>query len=753
MFEVLLVSTRSAKDLFINYYAHTAETETGERHPNRGHWQPLAEHLRNVGDKARKFAEPLLADTTEQAGLLHDLGKYRVPFQEYLAGELATSAETHHSVYGAALAFKKGWLGPAFAIAAHHAALHDLSDLQALVWGKKYDAMNHLKPLEELFETEIGEIPKELTEPEFASPGGDKAVTEFYVRMMFSCLVDADFLDTERFKVGRERHPVNLHPALLLERLQARQSKFDATSEINKIRAGIFRDCMAKASEPRGFFSLTVPTGGGKTFSGMAFALEHAQRNQMRRVIVVIPYLSIIEQNAAQYRNVLDPDDQGIVIEHHSAVDAKKGVGDQGRTPEELAAENWDAPVVVTTSVQFIESLFSNRTSTCRKLHNIANSVVLLDEVQTLPPHLLNPLLHVLRDLKEHYRTSFVFSTATQPAFGHSTSLANGFAASQVQEIASHPVELFQRLKRVEYDIRATPTDWSKLAEEWDSESQAMGVVNTRNQAAKWWELLRQRKLGGVLHLSSAMCADHRAEVLKEAKGRLENGDPCRLVATQVVEAGVDIDFPLVYRALGPLDSIVQAAGRCNREGRAKKGRVVVFRPTDGRLPSGVYRVATDITARLLDQLSTGDLSEDPALFSRYFAELFQYVPTDHQRGRECSIQEDREALRFREVARKAKVIVDDTQPVIAPRTEALEKVARIRQRAQTTGQRFTRQDLRSLQRFMVNLHMRDFQKLDTMGLLRPLLPGMELRVLDAAAYHAHLGVVIEQRPTEDFLL
>ena len=729
---------------------------TRERHPNREHWHPLAEHLQNVGDKARKFAEPALADATEQAGLLHDLGKYRVPFQEYLAGNLPASAETHHAVYGAALAFKYGWLGPAFAIAGHHVGLHDLSDLQALVCGEKYDAMNCLGPLEELFQTEVGKIPRELTEPEYASPGKDNALVEFYVRMLFSSLVDADFLDTERFRIGRERQPVNMDPALLLARLQARQCEFDVSSDISKIRAGIYRDCLAKAAEPRGFFSLTVPTGGGKTLSSMAFALEHARRHQLRRVIVVIPYLSIIEQNAAEYRKVLDPHDEGMVIEHHSAVDAKNGVEDQGRTLEELAAENWDAPVVVTTSVQFVESLFSNRTFKCRKLHNIANSVVLLDEVQTLPAHLLDPLLHVVRDLEEHFRTSFVFSTATQPAFAQSTSLPNGFAPNEVQEIASRPGELFRRLKRVEYDIRSVPTDWSKLASEWDSEPQALGVVNTRRDAAKWWELLRQRSLEGVLHLSSAMCADHRSEVLKQAKRCLGNGDPCRLVATQVVEAGVDIDFPVVYRALGPLDSIVQAAGRCNREGRQKMGRVVVFRPTDGKLPSGVYRVATDIAARLLDELSaapSGDLSVDPGLFSRYFTELFQYVPTDHQRGRECSIQEDREALRFREVARKAKVITDDTQPVIAPRTKALEKVAEIRLRAQTIGRRFDRQDLRSLQRFMVNLHMRDFQKLDTMGLLRPLLPGMELSVLNEAAYHVHLGVVIDQRPSEDFLL
>ena len=225
-------------------------------------------------------------------------------------------------------------------------------------------------------------------------------------------------------------------------------------------------------------------------------------------------------------------------------------------------------------------------------------------------------------------------------------------------------------------------------------------------------------------------------------------------MATQVIEAGVDIDFPLVYRALGPLDSIVQAAGRCNREGfLPDKGRVVVFRPTDAKLPGGVYRVATEITASLLDQLSTDDLTGEPDLFYRYFARIFDSAPTDYQRGRECSIQEDREVLRFREVARKAKVISDDTQAVIAPRKEALEKVVSIRERPQMDGPRFTRKDLRDLQRFMVNLHLRDFQKADKMGLLHPLLLGMELSVLDEAAYHEHLGVVIDQRPTEDFLL
>ncbi len=738
----------------MDYYAHTAETKTGER-PSREHWQPLAEHLRNVARKARDFAEPLgFAEVAELTGLLHDFGKYRAPFQEYLAGERPESTATHHAVYGAALVFKRNWLGPAFAIAGHHAGLHDLNGLQELVRAERYDAKNRLVSLVQRFETELGTIPDKLNDPEFADPSKDTAITEFYVRMLFSCLVDADFLDTEQFKIRRERRSAKLDASLLLERLQAHRGKFDSSGELNRLRNKVFEDCLAKAAEPAGFFSLTVPTGGGKTLSSMAFALEHARRYGKQRVIVVIPYLSIIEQNAAEYRKVLDPEEDGIVIEHHSAVAAKGDDKEQVRSPEELAAENWDAPVIVTTSVQFIESLFANRASRCRKLHNIANSVVLLDEVQTLPSHLLNPLLHVLRDLGEHYRTSFVFSTATQPAFGRSMSLPHGFDANEVREIASQPGELFQKLGRVAYEVRPTESDWPELAAEWANAPQALGVVNTRKQAAEWWELLRGQEFEGVLHLSSAMCAEHRAKVLAEAQGRLANGEPCRLVATQVIEAGVDIDFPLVYRALGPLDSIVQAAGRCNREGRLpRKGRVVVFRPTDAKLPGGVYRVATDIAARLLDELAPDDLTGEPELFGRYFDELFQYTPTDHQRHRECSIQDDREKLRFRDVARKAKVIVDDTQAVIVTIKEALKQVDAIRKRSPTDGLRFYRKDLRGLQRFMVNLHWCDFQKLDRMGLLCPLLPGMELRVLNEAAYHEHLGVVIDQRPAEDFLL
>lgn len=726
------------------YYAHTAETPTGKQ-LGQEHWQLLSEHLQNVANKAQEFGEPLgLATHARLTGILHDLGKYRDFFQEYLAGKRPRSTETHHAVYGAALAFEKKWLGPAFAIAGHHAGLHNLSDLQNLVSSEPYDAMNRLAPLIRQFEAELEKIPDKLNEPEF-----DDLAHEFYVRMLFSCLIDADFLNTERFRTGQCRSSVKLDAALLLKRLQTHCNSLPSSGELNRLRNKVFKDCLRQATATPGFFSLTVPTGGGKTFSSMAFALEHARQHQMQRIIVVIPYLSIIEQNASTYRTVLDPQNEGIVVEDHSSVVTTSSNEEQSRTSAELATENWDAPLIVTTAVQFIESLFASRPSKCRKLHNIANSVVLLDEVQTLPSHLLDPLLHILRDLKEHYQTSFIFSTATQPAFVRSASLRNGFTMDEMTEIVCQPNELFHKLERIRYEMRPEKIDWQELAQELEDEPQVLGIVNTRHQAAKWWSELRNKGMEGVFHLSSAMCAEHRTQVLETVKRRLENDETCRLISTQVVEAGVDIDFPLVYRALGPLDSIVQAAGRCNREGHlADKGRVIVFQPMDAKLPGGVYRVATGIAARLLQQSTMDDLWRGPELFKDYFKELFQYVPTD-----ECSIQEDRQWLRFRDVAHKAKVIPDDTQAIIVPTREALGLVAAIRGRFEEKAQDFIYRDWRQLQRFTVNLRRYDFQKLDTMGFLDPLLPGMALQILDRAAYHEYLGVTIEERPIEDFLI
>ncbi|WNV03153.1 CRISPR-associated helicase Cas3' [Candidatus Methylospira mobilis] len=751
------------------FYAHSGnKTEQ---------WHFLKDHLIAVGSLASHYAErncPVMQDAAKWAGLLHDLGKYRDEFQQYLRSERDGGVETRHAVYGAALAFQRDWLGPAFAIAGHHAGLYDLNQLQTLVEDPKYRVEERLPLIIERFEKEHSSIPQYISEPEFVNGNPHRA--EFYIRILFSMLVDADFIDTESHYTGTLRGAITLAPSELLQRLIDEKAGKSQDGVLNTIRNQIFQQCLDKAAKPQGFFSLTVPTGGGKTLSGMAFALAHAARHTLRRVIVVIPYLSIIEQNAAQYRRILDPENIGIVIEHHSAVnvpednDETRPLAPFEKHPNEYAAENWDAPIIVTTSVQFIESLFACRTSRCRKLHNIARSVVIFDEVQTLPNHLLNPLLNVFHELHDNYGVSFVFSTATQPAFRHrSLSLSEGFKPNEVQEITQDTDQLFQQLRRV--TISAPKTDevlsWDALSKQMSEQSQALSIVNLRRHAFELWQKLRREvpidEKGAVFHLSSAMCAEHRLDVLGADREplpgtiryRLRNDQPCRLVSTQLIEAGVDVDFPIVWRALGPLDSIVQAAGRCNREnklrdddGNPKFGEVIVFRPEDNKLPPGVYRTATEITVNLLADTEVDALATDHMLFERYFDQLYQYVPNDN------GVQQEREKLHFRKVAELAKVIESDTQAVIVPYGKGCDLIEEIRTRPVVKGSpRFNRNDMRKLQRFMVNLHQRDFQRLFTLKAIKPLLPNLDIQVLAEGWYHPDLGIVIEQRPLEDFLI
>lgn len=713
-------------------------------------------------------------EAAQWAGMLHDLGKYRDAFQAYLREERERSVETHHAVYGAALAFQRRWPALAFTIAGHHAGLHDLSQLQDFVNDTKYKAIERLPLLIERFTSEVGPLDAHFVEPKFDCTQQTHA--EFYIRMLFSMLVDADFLDTEAHYTGALRSTCEFVPDDLMRQLLEEKVTKASGGELNALRNRIFQQCLEAAARPPGFFSLTVPTGGGKTLSSMAFALQHAQLHGLRRVIVVIPYLSIIEQNAAQYRRIFDPNNTGIVIEHHSAVMAPEDGEERQRSPLEYAAENWDAPIIVTTSVQFIESLFANRPARCRKLHNIARSVVIFDEVQTLPSHLLNPLLDVLRELQTHYGVSVVFATATQPAFRrNSSSLTEGFAAHDTVEITRDTAAMFRQLRRVRFRLPAPneTVDWSTLAEAIAMRPQALCILNVRRHAFDLWETMRNLLPSDardtVFHLSSAMCAQHRFDLLGNdqdpapatIRGRLRTGQPCRVISTQLIEAGVDIDFPVVWRALGPLDAIVQAAGRCNREGRLQDasghpalGDVIIFRPAERSLPRGIYATATAVTETLLAHVDADTLATGHTLFEQYFSQLHQYVETDYVKSGECSIQEDRKQLRFREVARKARVIHDDTRPVIVPYGAGRDHIDQIRTRPQDRGKpRFDKTDLQRLQRFMVNVHQRDFAHLLALGQIRPLLPNLELYVLSEGFYHGHLGVLINQRPTEDFLL
>ena len=746
----------------MTYYAHTAEEADG-RQAGVEHWQTLKDHLRNVADLARRFAEPLgLADEAELAGLLHDLGKYREEFQSYLRGERASSVETQHAIYGAAWAMTPHQqLGAVFSVAGHHAGLHDLSDAQVAV--TKSTVTADLPELVRRIELELGELP---TPPGIPSHVASDLSVEFYTRLLFSCLVDADRIDSAIWP-AKSLEDLNLDTERLLLCVEAeRECKQIANpnSPLSDLRNQIFDACLRAGSQPQGFFSLTVPTGGGKTLSAMAFALAHAKSHGLRRIIVVIPYLSIIEQNAAEYRRVLGDD---VVLENHSSVKPRDGASEEEKSRIELVSENWDAPVIVTTSVQFLESLFASSPSRCRKLHRIARSVVIFDEVQTLPAHLLKPTFSVFRELATNYRVSFVFSSATQPAFRRSDSLPDGFAANELREIAPEPSELFRRLRRVNYHLpRDNETiDWPELADHLAASPQVLCVVNLTRHAAILWEEMTKKSPPideRPIHLSSAMCPQHRLDLLQRIRERLVAGQPCRVVSTQLIEAGVDVDFPVVWRAMGPLDSIVQVAGRCNREGRLASGSMHVFRPVDHKLPPGVYRAAADQAAISLAGLgddASEKLATDADLFGRYFDSLYQVVNTDYSARGETSIQEDRALLRFREVGRKAKVIDDAGQPVIVAndthgRKFAAPLIEEIRNRQLAPGQpRFTRDDLRRLQRFMVNLHSHKFKQLESMKQIRPLLPNLELYVLDDGFYHPELGLVIDKRPQDDFLL
>ncbi len=757
------------------YYAHTLENRPDDE------WQTLDSHLVEVADLAQRFSKEirpddnLFADLAKLAGLLHDLGKYRMEFQEYLRKKRQGGVDTAHAVYGAGKAlFEHESLAAAFAVAGHHAGLYDAGDLDLLVNGEKYQVRARLADI-------LKHAAEKIKSFEFKEVSSDddsqvaRCRYEILIRMIFSLLVDADRLNSEEWEKRQlfgslwKRKVVPFEPRSLLQKLQEERAKKSATAKnaaIKELRNGIFEACLNKSEKsPQGFFSLTVPTGGGKTLSSMAFALAHAKKHSLRRVIVVIPYLSIIEQNAKEYREIFGEEN---VLEHHSAVDVPRSDIDPVQAQDiEKAMENWDIPIVVTTSVQFIETLFSASPAQARKLHNIAQSVVIFDEVQTLPTHLLEPLLDVLRELKNRYGVSFVFCSATQPAFKKTTNLKNGFVDDEIIEIAPNPDILYQSLQRVKYAVERFDSSWTwqDLAQKMIKHNQVLCILNLRRQAYELLVAIRRnleelntfRDLDkSVFHLSSAMCPAHRLDRINIIKDRLKTGNPCWVISTQLIEAGVDIDFPVVFRAMGPLDSIVQSAGRCNREGllvdengKLRLGEVVVFSPQDGGLPPGIYSTATNIAAAYLDITR---LATDPKLFKEYFTELYQVTPTDYQRRGSHTIQHERAEFNFRKVDKMAKVIKDNTTAVVVPYGKATDIIARIRK-----GHLFDREDIRSLQRYMVNLRTgfhSDYDKLKSA--LTPLIPErLEIPVLNKVFYDikTHRGVVVENLPPEELMI
>jgi len=656
-----------------------------------GNWlepHSLEEHLQKVARLSGTRAGEFRSDGWGMAaGLWHDLGKYRAAFQNYIRdasgyerenAHVESPQRVTHSTAGAVHAINQWPSVPgyiiAYLIAGHHAGLPDWSGNRGSLQFRLQEAGA------EYSEAMVAPIPEYVlraNQPDVPASARSTDSISLWMRLLFSCLVDADFLDTESYMApervnqrGRLPQLSELHP-VFFERMNQLQKAADDTP-LNNTRKVIFDACQKNAAETPGIFSLTVPTGGGKTLASLGFALEHARLHDKSRIIYAIPFTSIIEQNAGVFRQFLGEE---AVLEHHSSLDVDPGSENAG---SRLAAENWDAPLIVTTNVQLFESLFASRTSRCRKLHNLVNSIVILDEAQQIPRDFHEPITRAMQQMSDHFGVTWVLCTATQPDLGRQVDAFGGVlhtGLDNIREIIPSPAELAVRLERVVVEMPSDPdekTSWESLAQQLTQEDCVLVVVNKRQDARMLYELLHDE--GDTYHLSANMCAEHRSRILVEIRQKLSerragSEAPLRVVSTQLIEAGVDVDFPVVYRAMAGLDSIAQAAGRCNREGRLVSGRVVVFQP-EQLPPPGFLRQGAQVTLKLL---RSGQLNEplSPQAIQAFFSDL--NTQGDRDKHGICGLLKAESssdaplAIQFREAADKFRLIDDKGIGVVVP--------------------------------------------------------------------------------------
>lgn len=668
----------------VHFFAHSANAA--------GVWHPLREHLSAVGELAAGFAGTFRwREEARLAGRLHDLGKYGKCFQARLRGE--ESGLDHWSA-GARMALEHRAAAAALAIEGHHIGLQSLSrDSLGRLPNPCVPGLRPTADMAELKEglAQDGVAITPLSKTLLGSSLDATVPSMLDVRLLFSALVDADYLDTEAHFEGdasgkRYRAPgvrLNATAALaaVLRFIETTRESSNASPEVRSVRETLLAACLQGAGREPGLFTLTAPTGSGKTLAMLAFALQHAIQHGLDRVVMVIPYLTITEQTARIYRDILAPVfGEMCVLEHHSLAgvgeehmqqdnEGEAGKAGHAERRRRLLAENWDAPIIVTTSVQMLESLFSNRPAGCRKLHRLQRAVILFDEAQTLPVHLAVPTLAALAHLSAACGTSVVFATATQPAFAH---LDDAVARTQSpgwqpREIVPEPASLFAPMKRVEvvWGSPDAPLAWDIVAGQLAQSSQALCIVNLKRHAKVLWEKLDDP---ATLHLSTNLCAAHRQDVLETVRKRLAANEPVHLVATQCVEAGVDVDFPMVMRAWGPLDAIIQAAGRCNREGRqAGFGKLHVFQPEDAAYPTGGYQQAAQIAQMLYRRHGEAGMNlDDPAFVTAYYRELYTLADA-------ANAPASREILKaiedgsFPDVARLYRLIRQDAINVLVP--------------------------------------------------------------------------------------
>ena len=738
-------------------------------------WEPLSHHLAAVGNRAAQFAASFgWQEAARVAGKLHDIGKCSAAFQAYIRrapeGEERTRGPDHSTAGARVAADTYGTRGLgrllAFAIAGHHSGLADFPDLE-----RRLKPEHQIEPYSE-WQAHAGILP-DLAALRYTRPfvkSADKGFEQvFLTRMLFSCLVDADFLETERFYAKAKGDPLerggHLNLDTLRRRLRAYMAQLHAEADptpVNTLRAEVLEKVVERATSSQGLFTLTVPTGGGKTLASLSFALEHAALHGLHRVVYVIPFTSIIEQTAQVFRDAFDSSDD--VLEHHASFDWERAAEtrrDDGEGPDGLsklrrAAENWDVPIVVTTAVQFFESLFAARPSRCRKLHNLAGSVIILDEAQTLPLPLLRPCMAALQELTANYNASAVLCTATQPALRQQDGFNNGFPIDHTRELAPDPKGLYARLKRVKVETLSGPVTDDTIAARFaeQPQGQMLCIVNSRAHARALFEAIRE--LSGAVHLTTLMCPRHRRTELAKLRQRLKAKQPVRLVSTSLIEAGVDIDFPEVWRAATGLDSIAQAAGRCNREGGLGLGRTVVFEPTEAKPPkelTAFWQAARGVLRRHHDDPLTLDAVWD------YFRELywqkgetaFDTACIDGRAGILAAIAERAPdaSFPFSSIAAAFRMIDDVMEPVVVPwRAGADDDDAETVLNRITGTERPSRDDLRRLQQYTVPIPPRARETWLAVGVLRPVHPALGdalLRFHDLTHYDLDTGVRLHE--------
>ncbi len=718
-------------------------------HIQDGRVQSLEDHLEGTRSLAEGFGAGMgLGAEAGLLGKIHDEGKDTAAFQDYIHGRKHRRVD--HSTAGAKSFWENGHIGwlqliGGFCVAGHHTGIPDLGSKvdcagTSTLNGRMKKCIPSIRhPQRYLIDSTCLDVDHLNTFIENRNALDVMILT----RMLFSCLVDADFLDTEAFM---NNQPVRKNEFSSLKEIAAmfwsrleEDGYFRPKNALNEKRCEILHTCMRKGEGKQGLYSLTVPTGGGKTISSMAFAMKQAMKWHKERIIYVIPYLSIIEQTADVFRALLG---NHAVLESHSQVDydslPEEGSEEAGRVAEsmKLAAENWDAPVVITTNEQFFESLYANKTSRCRKLHNIANSVIILDEAQMMPVDFLKPCLHVLEQLVHYYGCTVVLCSATQPELGRY--LQKNPIQKNPIEIMENVGELFQFFKRVTFDIDGE-TDYAEIAKKLDECEQVLCIASTKKEAEKIVELLD----GEAMYLSTNLCPAHRREIIREMKTRLRDGNPCRVVSTSIISVGVDIDFPVVYLQYTGLDSLIQGAGRCNREGRQslQKSRAHIFWTKESK-KSLFMRKEKQVTDMIRKKYNAEEMTE-PSAIRTYFENWYQSNEgnLDYR-----EIEKLAQSLSFAEIGKRFHLIQDSTKSVFIPFDE---KARNIKEQLMM-GNR-SRQLMRAAGAYMINVRyskaqgQSDFMKLLTQGQIE-MFPGDEnlAYLVNMEDYDAELGLKIK---------